>query len=67
VADEGCPKATIKSGFEIEVRVWAKPTRFFVFDFGVRGAHTAFGLEVVLLLTYLPLCAAEKNRNHAVG
>jgi len=37
------------------------PTRFF--GFGVRGAHTA--LFVILLWTYLPLCAAEKNRNHA--
>ena len=32
-----------KSGFEIEVRVWAAPTRY-VFGFGVRAAHTDFEL-----------------------
>jgi len=42
------------------------PTRFFVFGFGVRCAHTACGFEVGLLLTYLPLSTAEKNHNHAV-
>jgi len=53
--EEGYPKAKIKSGFEIEVS-----------DFGVRYAHTVCGFEVALLLTYLPLCTAEKNHNHAV-
>ena len=43
------------------------PTRIFVFDFGVRCAHTDSGFEVALLLTYLPMCAAEKNCNHAEG
>ena len=62
VVNEGYPKAKIKSGFEIEVRVWASP-HFFVFDFvvGVRCAH----IFVVWILTYLPMCAAEKDRNHA--
>ena len=36
------------------------PTRIFAFDLGVRCAHTACGFEVVLSLTYLPLCAADK-------
>jgi hypothetical protein len=67
VVEQGCPKAKIKSGFEIEARVWAVAhTLFLVFDFGVRRAHTACGFEVALLLMYLPLCTAEKNRNHAV-
>jgi len=64
VADEGVGKAKFKNGFnEIEGRVW-EPTHF-AFWLGVRGAHTAW--FVVLFLTYLPLCAAEKNRNHAEG
>ncbi len=66
VVEQGYPKAKFKSGFEIEVRVWAVPTRIFVYVFGVRCAHTAYGFEVALLLTYLPLCAADKNHHHAV-
>jgi hypothetical protein len=49
VVDEGCSKAKIKIGFEIEVRVWATAhTLSLVFDFGVRCAHTACGLDVDL-------------------
>ena len=69
VVEQGCPKAKIKSGFVNEVRVWANAHTYFCFlffDFGVRCAHTACGLVVVLLLTYLPLCTDEKNHNHAV-
>jgi hypothetical protein len=52
VVDEGRVKRKIKSKFKNELRLWALCAHtvcFFVFDFGVRSAHTAFDFVVDLL------------------
>jgi hypothetical protein len=59
----GVPKSKFKSGFDdIEVRVWVITHTLLVFDFGVRGAHTAFEFDV----PSLPLSTADKTHNHAL-
>jgi len=56
-------KIKINSNFKGEVRVCAEPTRFCILDL-VRAGRTPL-LLVIWTLNYLPLCAAEKNHNHA--
>jgi hypothetical protein len=65
VVEQGYPKAKIKSGFELEVRVWASP-HVFVMVLVCAARTLILTLLVLLMLTYLPLCTAEKNHNHAV-
>jgi len=59
----GTQRLKIKNKVKGEVRVWALCARTVLYlGFGVRIAHTVFDF-----LFYLPLCTAEKNRNHAEG